>query len=333
MDVYLQALYHSIEHHAKNLANNYTIRTLYLGGGTPNLLSPAQLEGILNIVSRHYTFTEHPEITIEINPEFSSDRKSLKTLSEIGFTRLSIGIQSLNDAELAILGRIHSRETALRCLEYAREIFSNLSADVIYSIPGQTPDSLHATLDMLMRFAPEHISAYNLTCEAGTPFAALVQEGKLQLTDDETERGFFLFVHHYLLTHGYKHYEISNYAKPEYASRHNSAYWSGQNYLGLGPSAHSKLDNIRYAYQADIQTFISEPCHFHEQEEVTDADTLITRLRTDTGLQKNSVAPEVWQKVLNYAKVHSEWFRLNSDRITCTLEGWLFLDSILVDLI
>ncbi|MCK4814110.1 MAG: radical SAM protein, partial [Candidatus Marinimicrobia bacterium] len=109
MNAYLKALYQSIEHHAKNLADNYTVQTLYLGGGTPNLLSPAQLEGVLNIVSRHYTFTEHPEITIEINPEFSSDRKSLKTLSEIGFTRLSIGIQSLNDAELAILGRIHSR--------------------------------------------------------------------------------------------------------------------------------------------------------------------------------------------------------------------------------
>jgi oxygen-independent coproporphyrinogen-3 oxidase len=347
---YLNALKRSIEYHGSRLSNDYTVRTIYFGGGTPNLLSAAELEDILNTIDRHFSVVEFPETTIEINPEFSSDRDSLKALRDAGFTRVSIGVQSLIDTELKTLGRLHTRDTAIKCVSNAKRIFSNVSVDVIFSIPGQTPSTLLTTLETLINIEPEHISAYSLTCEEGTPYSQLVHAGKLTLPDEDRDRQFFLYVADIFRGHGYRHYEVSNYAKPDFQSKHNSAYWIGADYLGLGPSAHSKLGNMRYNYLPDLQAFLQKPEAFHHEEKVESTETLITHLRMDTGFHKDQVSEKVWQKVQAYATEHPEWFvgfsydedeefdeyvekERDPDRIRCTQEGWLFLDTILVDLI
>ena len=346
---YLEALKRSIEYHGKAMADDYSIRTIYFGGGTPNLLSASQLEDILNTIDKHFNVVEFPETTIEINPEFSSDRDSLKALYSAGFTRLSIGIQSLNDNELKILGRLHNRETAIRCLMNAKRVFSNVSVDVIFSIPGQTPTTLSSTLGTILNIEPEHISAYGLTCEKGTPYAALVNSGKLSLPSEERDRQFFLYTEDLFRGRNYRHYEVSNYAKPDYKSKHNNAYWTGVDYLGLGPSAHSKIGDQRLNYLPDLKAFIDNPCAFHESEPVSPSDAIITHLRMDSGLHKDQVTDGTWRAIQAYAREHPDWFvgfsnefeeedeyvekKLDPDRIRCTTEGWLFLDTILVDLI
>jgi len=345
---YLQALKHSIAHHASNLADEYSVRTIYIGGGTPNLLDVSQLEDILNTIDKHFNVMEFPETTIEINPEFSSDRESLKALHEAGFTRLSIGIQSLNDHELKTMGRLHDRTTAIKCLTNAVRVFSNVSTDIIFSIPGQTLSSLRSTIENILNIGPQHISAYSLTCEEGTPYAKLVHNGQLMLPNEDRDRQYFIYVDDLFKEHGYRHYEVSNYAKPDYKSKHNSAYWTGADYLGLGPSAHSKLGSMRYNYLPDLHAFLEEPCNFHVSENAVEADTLITHLRMETGIHKDQVDPLTWEKMQTYAQDHPDWFvgfgdeeesddevekAMDPDRIRCTQEGWLMLDSILVDLI
>ncbi|MDZ7797435.1 MAG: radical SAM family heme chaperone HemW [Candidatus Marinimicrobia bacterium] len=330
---FLNALRRSITYHADNISEYYEVQTLYLGGGTPNLLSGSQLAGIVEHVISAFHFTDTPEISIEINPEFAKDRESIRTFYDIGFNRLSIGVQSLNDAELRTLGRLHSRDTALQCLKHAREIFPNISTDLIYAVPGQTMASLEKSLNTLLLFEPEHLSAYNLSCEPGTPLAAAVEKGDILLHDEEAERNFFLFLHERMHQHGYRHYEISSYAKPGSESRHNSAYWSGADYLGIGPSAHTKLQDLRYSYLPDIKAFIRDPREFHTKEPAGDTDTIITRLRTEEGLRKNDVGSDTWKSVYKYAQKRSGLFLIGKDRISCTPEGWLLLDSILLDLI
>ncbi len=346
---YLQTLKRSIAFHASKLADEYSVRTIYIGGGTPNLLQVSQLEDILNTVDEHFNVVEFPETTIEINPEFSSERDSLKALRDAGFTRLSIGIQSLNNEELKIMGRLHDRATAIKCLTNAVRIFPNVSTDIIFSIPGQTLSSLRSTIETVLNIEPQHISAYSLTCEEGTPYAKLVHNGQLMLPNEDRDKQFFIYVADLFKEHGYRHYEVSNYAKPDFKSKHNSAYWTGADYLGLGPSAHSKLGNMRYNFSPDLNAFLKEPYVFHESENVVEADTLISHLRIDTGIHKDQVDPKTWEKMYAYAQEHPDWFvgfgdeeeefddevekAMDPDRIRCTQEGWLMLDSILVDLI
>lgn len=333
MNAYVDALKRSIIFHSDNLKESHKIETLYFGGGTPNLLSSDQLSDIIQTTQKHFTFFKSPEITIEINPEFSFDAISLQNLHDIGFNRLSIGIQSLNDDELKLLGRLHSAETAKKCLKNAKNIFSNLSVDIIYSIPGQTSETLSETVRGILKFEPEHVSAYNLTCEAGTPYAQMIEKGDINPQDEEVDIDNFHRVHEMLVQNGYEHYEVSNYARRGFRSKHNSFYWSERDYLGIGASAHSRLGHERFAYRADLQAFLDDPEDFHEKDVVTEADTLITRLRGSDGLNKSQVSPETWQKIIEYVQKHPEWFISNENSIQCTLEGWLMLDTILLDLI
>jgi len=333
MDIYVKTLKKSIAYHANILKRSHQVDTLYFGGGTPNLLTVKQLSDIIQTAQEHFTFTQFPEITIEINPEFSNSEISLQNLKNIGFNRLSIGIQSLNDDELKLLGRLHTAETAVNCLKNARSIFNNLSVDIIYAIPGQSTQSLQQTINTILEFKPDHISAYNLTSEEGTPYAKMIENGKVSKQDEETEIDFFYRIHDFLEIHGYEHYEVSNYARAGFKSRHNSSYWNEKDYLGIGPSAHSRLGHERFAYRADLQAFLDDPENFHDKDVVTEADILITRLRCSDGLNKNRVSPETWQKIIEYVQKHPKWFISNENSIKCTLDGWLVLDTILVDLI
>jgi len=323
----------SLQYQSGTCAAKHKIRSIYFGGGTPNLLSAEQLSGILKTIRSSFILDNNIESTIEINPEFSHRSAALQELRDLGFNRLSIGIQSLKNRELRFLGRLHSSRTALRCLKHARMYFDNISTDLIYAIPGQSLADLKSNVDRLLQFSPEHISAYNLNCEEGTPLAGSVAAGKVRLAGEDTERAQFLFLHEYLLNKGYEHYEISNFAKPGFYSRHNSAYWDHQHYLGIGPSAHSMLYNIRYHYSADIKQYLEKPEIFSQAEPALESERIITGLRTSKGLDLKPLKTEKSAILMKYAEKHPEWLAVKDSRLYCTLEGWLMLDSILIDLI
>jgi putative oxygen-independent coproporphyrinogen III oxidase len=221
--------------------------TLYLGGGTPSLLTADELANLFESLQKHFVFIPGTEITLEANPDDIAP-DILKHYRDLGANRLSLGVQSFDDRELAFLGRRHDAAQALKALALAREAgFANLGMDLIYGLPGQTQDQWRNNLEIAVGFAPEHLSCYQLTLEEGTPLARGQAEGQFQALPEEMGREFFLATSRFLEDRGYLHYEISNFARGvECRSRHNGKYWNHTSYLGLGPAAHSYREGRRW---------------------------------------------------------------------------------------
>ncbi len=215
--------------------------TVYLGGGTPSVLSLPELHRVFASLERCCSISPEAEITIEVNPG-TVTRQSLEEIRTLGCNRLSIGVQSFDDAELTFLGRIHDAGQARRCIMDAREAgFDNISIDLIVSLPGQSDERCEASLQEAVRFEPEHLSVYTLIVEDQTPLAQWVTEGRVRPNDENREAMLYEKTMDILDRAGYEHYEVSNYARPGYRSRHNSSYWNHTSYFGFGPSAHSFL--------------------------------------------------------------------------------------------
>jgi oxygen-independent coproporphyrinogen III oxidase len=223
----------------QSFARGSVVDTIYFGGGTPSLLTPEQVHRVLGHLRSVFTLSSAPEVTLEANPG-TILRDSLSGFRQAGINRLSIGVQSFDDADLTFLGRIHDSRQALDALHAARSTgFDNVSLDFIYALPGQSLESWQRTLGAAIALAPEHISAYNLIVEEGTPLSRLVTVGSVTPRHSDEEALFFDCTMAALESAGFEHYEVSNYARPGYRSRHNSAYWDHTNYLGFGPSGHS----------------------------------------------------------------------------------------------
>lgn len=232
------------------------ISTIFFGGGTPTLLSFKQLISILDEIRTHFHMDSHAEITTEANPGTVS-RESLHILHDAGFNRLGLGIQSLNDHELALLGRIHSSEEAIKAFDSAREAgFRNISVDLMYGIPGQTPKTWRRTLEGILNLQPEHVSLYSLTIEEGTPFHAMQVEGALSLPGEDIEADMYEEAIRILTGTGFSHYEISNFSRPGFECRHNITYWQNEPYLGLGAGASSYIEGIRSTNISAIEEYI-----------------------------------------------------------------------------
>jgi len=215
------------------------INTIYLGGGTPSILNRGELDTLFSVIRTHFVLAPHAEITLEANPDDLTKEK-LEEIRASGINRLSIGIQSFDDNLLKYLNRVHDANGARRCLKYVREAgFNNISIDLIYAIPGQSQKIWEETLQEALSFLPEHISSYGLTIEERTVFGNWSKRGKLHPMDEENSAQQFEILTDMLLQAGYGHYEISNFCKPGFHSRHNSNYWKQSRYLGIGPSAHS----------------------------------------------------------------------------------------------
>ena len=214
--------------------------TLYLGGGTPSLLSPQDLETLFRLIYRHFTITGDAEITLETNPDDVTEEKLL-LWRHLGVNRLSLGVQSFKDAELRFLGRRHDAAQARLALALAREQgFDNLSVDLMYALPGQTWTGWLASLKEAAAYQPEHLSCYQLTIADSTPLGKKLARGEFAASGEEEQRALFLGTSEFLESQGYSHYEVSNFARGErYFSRHNRKYWEHVPYLGLGPGAHS----------------------------------------------------------------------------------------------
>jgi len=222
------------------------VPTVYFGGGTPSLLTPDQISSLLAAVRTHFTIEQDAEITLEANPG-TVTLASLEGYRAAGVNRLSLGMQSLDDRQLALLGRIHSTADARTAFTAARSAgFSNIGIDLIHGLPEQTLTGWQGTLREAVAMNPDHISVYGLSVEEGTPFAKKAEQGVLQLPGEELAATMFELTGEYLCTAGYEHYEISNFARPGFRSRHNQVYWQRGSYLGFGAGAHSFLNSPGY---------------------------------------------------------------------------------------
>jgi putative oxygen-independent coproporphyrinogen III oxidase len=217
------------------------VSTIFFGGGTPSLLQPATVGGILDAIAKHWTVAADVEVTLEANPT-SVEATRFRGYRSAGVNRVSLGVQALDDAALKALGRMHTAQEALDAVATARAVFERYSFDLIYARPGQTPQDWAAELKRAIAEAAEHLSLYQLTIEADTPFSALHAAGKLVVPDDALGRALYDATQETCAAAGLPAYEISNHARPGAECRHNLVYWRGHEYAGVGPGAHGRLD-------------------------------------------------------------------------------------------
>jgi len=274
-----------------------TVKSIYFGGGTPSLLSASQIKHLLNTIGKDYRVDDRAEITLEANPG-TIDTGYLKALSSAGINRLSLGIQSLNDTELRLLGRIHTAADGLKAIEQSREAgFNNLNLDFIYGIPGRDINEWEHMLHSITDQAAPHLSLYALTLEDDTLLATKIQSGEIPAPDADNAASEYEMACKLLAEAGYQQYEISNWAKPGMESRHNLVYWQREPYLGLGAAAHSMLGQERRANTDNIAAYIkalnngSLPEATVEiiDEKLALAETIILGLRLNRGISADDI--------------------------------------------
>ena len=254
-EAYVQALEKEISSYSE-FAKDYRVSTVFFGGGTPSVLEGEQTERILKKIRDTFRVEKDAEITLEMNPG-TAQKEKLLLYRELGINRLSIGLQSVKNENLKLLGRIHTYGDFLDSYRMAREAgFDNISADLISSLPGQTLEEWKEELEILQETPLEHISVYQLIIEKGTEFYEKYGEHEELLPDEETSREIYLWTGKYLKEHGFEQYEISNYARPSRKSRHNLRYWERKDYLGLGLGAASMVHNIRMSNTRDWEKYI-----------------------------------------------------------------------------
>jgi len=298
MDAYMTALLRHLEEVAPRAAG-MRVDTVYFGGGTPSYLGAARLCRILQTVLRRYGVTRDAEITLEANPDSAGDWKELRRLRRAGFNRLSLGVQSTDDALLRRIGRVHTYEQVQQAVRAARQAkFTNLSLDLIYGLPGQTMEDWQRTLADAVALGPEHLSCYGLKLEEGTPLWQ--QRQTLTLPDDDAQADMYLYTVAALGEMGYEQYEISNFAKPGKASRHNLKYWNMEEYAGFGPGAHSDFGGVRYGYVRDIDSYIAGKLVLSESENdstlARDYEYVMLSLRTAAGIDRQAFEKRYHQR-------------------------------------
>ncbi|MBS6397193.1 MAG: radical SAM family heme chaperone HemW [Clostridiales bacterium] len=265
---YVEALIKEIRQSGR-LSGEYEVTTVFFGGGTPSILEGEQVAGIMETLRDVYTIREDAEITLEANPG-TVDREKLLCFKRSGINRLSFGLQSADDRELKALGRIHTWEEFLESFFLARETgFENINVDLMSALPGQSIESWSDTLERVLALSPEHISAYSLIIEEGTPFFERYEAHPELLPSEEDERQMYYDTKKLLESRGYERYEISNYARKGYACRHNLGYWERTDYKGYGLGAASLLGRIRSSNQTEFQEYL-RGSYEGDREELTD---------------------------------------------------------------
>lgn len=321
------------------------VQSLYFGGGSPSILNASELDQIFEALHQHYDFSEVKEVTLESNPDDHHAEK-LKQWLSLGVNRLSIGIQSFMDRDLELMNRAHNAQEADRCVQSARAAgFDALTIDLIYGIPGQSMKQWQSNVQKAVSLDVDHISAYCLTVEERTALHHLVEKGEVEEKDDSVIEKEYLYLHRKLADCGYEHYEISNYAKQGKRALHNSSYWSGSQYLGFGPGAHSfdgkfkrrwnVANNARY-----INAIGDKEAYF--EEELLNADerfneVLMTELRTKAGVDLSTVGEKHKQHLINTINHQDEPMRsaltIQDERLLLNPERWLMTDAYLRELV
>ncbi|MGC9330292.1 MAG: radical SAM family heme chaperone HemW [Bacteroidales bacterium] len=324
-------------------ANKQPIETIYFGGGTPSVLSKTSIERILNAIYKHYRIADVPEITLEANPDDITSEKA-KFWLDTGINRLSIGVQSLDDDALKFLGRRHNAKTSLKSIEIAQNAgFQNISADLIYNLPGLSLQGWKKCISTLLQTGIKHLSAYQLGVEKGTLLYRRFKNGDFTMTDDEAAYTQFMSLYEITEKHGFPWYEISNFAQEGFKSRHNSSYWNGDHYFGFGPGAHAYDGKKRRWNIPDLNAYIKNPITHYETEILSPKDNindyLITHLRTREGINLKFMERHfnafdidgLKQKMEIY--LHTGKARYHAECISLTREGLFISDAILKDII
>ncbi len=254
---YVQALSKEINNFIDN--NEFEVQTIYIGGGTPSLIDAKYIEEILHIFEKRNLLKEAKEVTIEVNPGTVTEEK-LRNYKNLGVNRLSIGLQSTEDKILKQIGRIHCYDDFLNTYKMAREVgFKNINVDLMIGLPNQKIIDVKNSLEKIIKLEPEppnHISVYSLIVEENTPIEKMLESGELELPDEELERNMYWYVKNFLELNGYKHYEISNFAKLGNESKHNLDCWNQKEYVGFGVAAHSYIDDVRYGNIGNVEEYI-----------------------------------------------------------------------------
>ena len=321
------------------------VETIYFGGGTPSTLSVADIKNLLKAVNSFFSVNEDAEITLEANPDDLS-AGYLKELIKTGVNRLSIGIQSFDDLQLKAINRRHTARAALDSINVAHQTgFENISIDLIFGLPGQSLESWKMQVDMAVKLRVQHISAYGLTYEQGTPLWHRMKSGKIIPTDDDTMIEMYNYLVETCSKSNFEHYEISNFAKPGHRSRHNSAYWKQRPYLGIGPAAHSYDGNSRQwnvSSNKKYCSFISENQPFFEKEILTLPDKyndfVMVSMRTIEGIDLESLKNNFGEKLHDFCLQSAEKYiqvskivrKFNFLRLTP--EGIHISDKIIADM-
>ena len=307
------------------------IETIYLGGGTPSLLDPVELERILHAIRDRRPVAPDAEITLEANPDDVTAEPARRWRS-LGFNRVSIGVQSFDPAVLSWMHRAHTAADVPRAVAALRDAgFANLSLDLIFALPPQLGRDWSRDLDLALGLGLEHLSLYGLTVEERTPLARWLARGEASRPDDEVYAAEFLAADAALRAHGFEHYEVSNAAKPGFRSRHNSAYWRRRPFIGLGPSAHSGFGNQRRwnlreytAYEAAVRGGASPVAGLETLDsEAIALEDLYLGLRVREGVAEQTIPPAVVTSWLAEG-----WAQREGGRIQLTPEGWLRLDAL-----
>ena len=319
--------------------NTSDLKTIFIGGGTPSILSENNISKILGTATSIYSVNPGAEVSIEANPKAITFEKAKSFLSS-GINRISMGIQSFNNAELLILGRSHNAADALSTFkELRRAGVKNISLDLIYGIPGQTLEQWGNTLMTALELGPEHISAYELTPEHGTPLFEHLKQGTLIMPDEDTLADMFYKGIEMLSDHGYTHYEISNFAKPGFECRHNLNYWDRGEYIGVGAGAHSFSGGIRTANIRDVQKYIegvnngtlpvSETTEITEEEALS--EQIFLGLRKTKGISLNlfpSETAETIKKAVKDNQLHG-LIELNGNNLRSTRKGLILNNEVI----
>ena len=341
---YLRAIEKEMELRGEYIDDD-TLETIYLGGGTPSRLSGNDLERIFNAISRRFSITEGAEITLEANPD-DIRPDYLSALRDLPINRISMGIQSFRPEDLRLLNRRHDREQAIRAVELCQAHgFTNLSIDLIYGLPGQTPEAWEETLRQAIRLGTPHLSAYHLTYEEGTALYKRLQAGQVEPVDEEVSVTLFHILTERMAEAGFQHYEISNFARPGFHARHNSAYWIGKPYLGLGPSAHSYNRTSREWNVASLPLYLrgiesGQPATERETLDLSTRynDFIITGLRTMWGISLDKLRTEFGEALLAYCQKQARPYiqrgllRQENDRLALSQAGILLSDGIMSEL-
>lgn len=325
---YAAAVLRNIRHYSDK---NVILDTVYFGGGTPSLLPAEYIEQFMKEIRCNFDLAENAEITLEANPNTLTGER-LEKLRESGINRLSIGVQSMDDNELEILGRTHNAKTAEKAVLAARKAgFDNISCDLMAALPNQTAEKLAYSIDAMTALPIQHISAYILKIEKGTVFDC--DEIRRNIPDDDAAAELYMTMVKKLREKGFFQYEVSNFAKKGYESRHNSRYWKCQDYIGIGPSAHSCYKGKRFAVSADLQGFIDSPV---QVTEITDEspcgfeEYAMLRLRLREGYNINDF-PEykdnLLKKIPNLLK--AGYIAFDGENISLTERGFLLSNSVI----
>lgn len=312
------------------LPQNLEVDTVYFGGGTPSLLSDAAVSRILNAAAKR-CHLYHPEITLEANPRTMTEEK-LCAWKRAGINRLSVGIQSFQDEILTVLGRNHTAKQGMDAIFRAAAAgFENLSLDLMLGLSLHTEAMLEEEIRMAVSMPVTHISVYLLKIEDGTPYALETPD----LLDEDNMAERYLYLHDRLTEEGFLHYEISNFAKQGYESRHNCKYWRCEPYYGIGPAAHSCYQGKRFAVPRDLSGFCAhtlQPTELTDDNPCSAAERIMLGMRLSDGISLSDF-PDCRETLLRHAKpLIPKYLRLEGERLMMTPEGWLLSNSVLVSL-